>query len=200
MLVIMDEAQTGLGRLGTMFGSELFGVVPDLLTLSKTLGGGLPISAVITTAEIEQAAHDRGLLYYTSHQSDPLPARAALAVLDVVVGDHLAERATRQGQRLGRHLRGLRERHEVIGDVRGLGLLWGIELVVDRETRKPAVSLGDALTDACLTRGLSLNITKGRAAASTACLRIAPPLTVSDDEIDTAVEILDIALTELTNA
>ncbi|MEO3797372.1 aspartate aminotransferase family protein [Nonomuraea sp. B10E15] len=198
MLFILDEAQTGFGRLGAMFGTELFGVVPDIVTLSKTLGGGLPIGAVTTTAAIEQAAYDRGLMYYTSHQSDPLPAAAALAVLDLVIEDDLAARAARQGERLGGHLRDLHERHEIIGEVRGLGLLWGMELVEDRETKKPAVEMGDALTDACRNCGLSLNITKGRAAKSTACLRIAPPLTVTDDEIDAAAEILDDALTTLT--
>ncbi|MEV0167243.1 aspartate aminotransferase family protein [Nonomuraea fuscirosea] len=197
MLFILDEAQTGFGRLGAMFGMDLAGVVPDLVTLSKTFGGGLPIGAVTTTAAIEEAAYERGLMYFTSHQSDPLPAAAALAVIDLVVADDLAARAAKAGERLGDRLRELGERHEAIGEVRGLGLLWGVELVEDRESREPAAELGDALTDACLSCGLSLNITKGRAAGSTACLRIAPPLTVSDDEIDTAAEIIDDALTGL---
>jgi 2,2-dialkylglycine decarboxylase (pyruvate) len=197
MLFILDEAQTGFGRLGAMFGMDVFGVVPDIVTLSKTLGGGLPISAVVTTGEIERSAYDRGLMYYTSHQSDPLPAAAALAVIDVVEEEDLAGQAARRGARLGEHLRDLADRHELIGEVRGLGLLWGVELVEDRQTKAPAVDLGDALTDACHNCGLSLNITKGRAGGAAACLRIAPPLTVSDDEIDTAAEILDDALTKV---
>ncbi|MQA97613.1 MAG: aminotransferase class III-fold pyridoxal phosphate-dependent enzyme [Streptosporangiales bacterium] len=201
MLVILDEAQTGLGRLGAMFGLDVFGLntpgtVPDFVTLSKTLGGGLPISAVLTTAELEQAAYDRGLMFYTSHQSDPLPAAAALAVLDVIAEEDLPAAAARKGERLAGHLRELKKRHEAIGEVRGLGLLWGVELVRDRETREPAVAYGDRLTDACQDCGLSLNITKGRAAGSTACLRLAPPLTITDEEIDTAAEILDKTLTE----
>jgi 2,2-dialkylglycine decarboxylase (pyruvate) len=199
LLFVFDEAQTGLGRLGAMFGMDVYDVVPDLVTLSKTLGGGIPIGAVVTTAEIEQTAHDRGFMYFTSHQSDPLPAAAALAVLDVVQEDDLAGRAARCGERLGAHLRELQERHEVIGEVRGLGLLWGLELVQDRDTREPALELGDAVTDACQSCGLSLNITRGRAGGTTACLRIAPPLTVTDDEIDTAVEILDDALTKASS-
>jgi 2,2-dialkylglycine decarboxylase (pyruvate) len=197
MLLILDEAQTGFGRLGAMFGMDVFGVVPDIVTLSKTLGGGLPISAVVTTGAIEQTAYDAGLMYYTSHQSDPLPAAAALAVLDVVEEEDLAARSARRGERLGAHLRELARRYELIGDVRGMGLLWGVELVEDRETKAPAIGQGDALTDACYACGLSLNITKGRAGGAAACLRIAPPLTVTEEEIDTGAELLDEALTKL---
>jgi 2,2-dialkylglycine decarboxylase (pyruvate) len=198
MLLILDEAQTGFGRLGAMFGMDVFGVVPDIVTLSKTLGGGLPISAVVTTGAIEQTAYDAGLMYYTSHQSDPLPAAAALAVLDIVEEEDLAARSAQRGERLGAHLRELARRHELIGDVRGMGLLWGVELVEDRATKAPAIGQGDALTDACYACGLSLNITKGRAGGAAACLRIAPPLTVTEEEIDTGAEILDEALTKLT--
>jgi 2,2-dialkylglycine decarboxylase (pyruvate) len=196
MLFIFDEAQTGFGRLGAMFGMDVYDIVPDFVTLSKTLGGGIPVAAVVTTADIERVAHDRGFMYFTSHQSDPLPAAAALAVLDVVAEEDLAQRAAAKGERLGGHLRELRERHETIGDVRGMGLLWGVELVADRDTKRPVLEFGDAVTDACQSCGLSLNITHGRSGGSTSCLRLAPPLTVTDDEIDTAAEILDQALTE----
>ena len=197
MLLVLDESQTGFGRLGAMFGMDVYGVVPDIVTLSKTLGGGLPISAVVTTDAIERAAYDAGLMYYTSHQSAPLPAAAALAVLDVVREEDLADRAARRGERLGGHLRELAARHELIGDVRGMGLLWGVELVEDRAAKTPAIRRGHELTDACHACGLSLNITKGRAAGAAACLRIAPPLTVSEEEIDTGAEILDDALSKL---
>ncbi|MGH3379248.1 MAG: aspartate aminotransferase family protein [Actinoallomurus sp.] len=197
MLLILDESQTGFGRLGAMFGMDVYGIVPDLVVLSKTLGGGLPISAVVTTEAIERAAFDAGLMYYTSHQSDPLPAAAALAVLDVVEEEDLAGRSARRGERLGAALRELAVRHELIGDVRGMGLLWGVELVEDRETKAPASKQGKEFTDACWTCGLSLNITKGRAGGA-ACMRIAPPLTVSEEEIDTGVEIMDDALGKLT--
>jgi 2,2-dialkylglycine decarboxylase (pyruvate) len=197
MLFILDESQTGFGRLGAMFGMNIYDIVPDLVVLSKTLGGGLPISAVVTTEAIERAAFDAGLMYYTSHQSDPLPAAAALAVLDVVEEEDLAGRSARRGERLGAGLRELATRHELIGDVRGMGLLWGVELVEDRETKEPASRQGKEFTDACWTCGLSLNITKGRAGGA-ACMRIAPPLTVSEEEIDTGVEIMDDALAKLT--
>ncbi|WP_067821561.1 aspartate aminotransferase family protein [Actinomadura kijaniata] len=195
LLVVLDEAQTGFGRLGAMFAMDLFGVTPDLVTLSKTLGGGLPIGAVATTAGIERAAYDAGLFYYTSHQSDPLPAAAALAVLEVVEEEDLAARARERGERLGGHLRKLAERHKEIGEVRGMGLLWGVELVRDRDTREPAVEFGDEVTRRCETAGLCMNVVRGDRSGLSSCLRIAPPLTVTDDEIDTAAEILDEALT-----
>ena len=84
MLLILDEAQTGLGRTGTMFAFERDGIVPDILTLSKTLGAGLPLAAVLTTDEIEEQAHERGFLFYTTHVSDPLPAAVGLKVIEVV--------------------------------------------------------------------------------------------------------------------
>jgi 2,2-dialkylglycine decarboxylase (pyruvate) len=199
MLLILDEAQTGFGRLGAMFGFEIYDVVPDFVTMSKTLGGGIPVSALATSAEIEETAYERGLLYLTSHAYDPLPAAVALAVIDVVEGDDLTTRAQQRGARLRGHLEELQQRHESIGDVRGMGLLWGVELVEDRDTKKPADKLGAAVTDECQRCGLSVNIVRGRGAGASACLRMAPPLTVTDDEIDRAAEILDDSLTTLTS-
>jgi len=197
MLVIFDECQTGLGRLGTMYGFETYGIVPDFLVLSKTLGGGVPIGAVVTSTTIEEECHAHGFMHVTSHVSDPLPAAAARAVLDVVREEDLPARALRQGERLMGHLRELQSRHEMIGDVRGLGLLCGLELVEDRESRRPAPLLGAALTDECDARGLSINLVRGGTGGAANCIRMAPPLTISDDEIDLAAEILDESLAAL---
>ena len=102
MLVVFDECQTGLGRLGTMYGFERYGVVPDFLVLSKTLGGGVPIGAVVTSAALEERCHELGFIHVTSHVSDPLPAAAALAVLELVSGEDLPARAERAGARARR--------------------------------------------------------------------------------------------------
>jgi 2,2-dialkylglycine decarboxylase (pyruvate) len=126
MRLIFDECQTGLGRLGTMYGFELFGVVPDFLVLSKTLGGGVPIGAVITSDAIEQACHDKGFMHVTSHVSDPMPAAAANAVLSVINEQDLPSRAAEAGDRLMGHLNALKDHHECVGDVRGCGLLCGM--------------------------------------------------------------------------
>jgi 2,2-dialkylglycine decarboxylase (pyruvate) len=192
MLLVMDEAQTGFGRLGAMFGFEHDDVVPDLLAVSKTLGGGVPLAATLTTAAIEDDCVGKGFLHVTSHVSDPLPAAAGLAVLDVIEEEGLVTRARERGDYLLGRLRELQARHEPIGDVRGRGLLVGLELVTDRETREPADALGAAVTAECLRRGLSMNIV--RAGSSANCFRMAPPLSISEEEIDTAIEILDESL------
>jgi 2,2-dialkylglycine decarboxylase (pyruvate) len=197
MLLLFDEAQTGLGRLGAMYGFELYGIVPDFLLLSKTLGGGLPISALITTPELEAAAHAGGFYHVTSHVSDPLPAAAAVAVVDVIEGQDLARQAGERGEYLGKRLCELQRRHESIGDVRGVGLLQGVELVKDRESKEPDPALGRALTSECQRCGLAMNVVRGRHDLGGSCLRLAPPLTIEEREIDTAIEILDASLTRV---
>lgn len=194
MLLIFDEAQTAFGRLGCRTGSEHFGVTPDIISVSKTLGGGLPLAATITTPAIEQDVHEKGFTFYTSHVSDPLPATVGLAVLETLQREQLLERARRQGDYLRRGLLELQQRHEAIGDVRGLGLLLGVELVQDRATHEPYHALGALTTQRCFELGLSMNIRRRPERGSV--WRIAPPLTVSNDEIDRAVSILDQALTE----
>jgi 2,2-dialkylglycine decarboxylase (pyruvate) len=136
----------------------------------------------------------------TSHVSDPLPAAAARAVLQVVRDEDLPGRARRAGERLLGHLWELQRRHESVGDVRGMGLLCGLELVEDRDNRRPAEALGLALSDECERRGLSMNLVRGGTGGAANCLRMAPPLTVSDDEIDLAADILDTSLTTLRTA
>jgi 2,2-dialkylglycine decarboxylase (pyruvate) len=199
MLTVFDECQTGLGRLGRMYGFEVYDVVPDFVVLSKTLGGGVPIGAVLTSADIEASCHERGFMHVTSHVSDPLPSAAALAVLNVIEEERLPERAASAGDRLMDGLRDLQDRHECIGDVRGMGLLCGIELVTDRDSRAPAEQLGQAFGTACDARGLSVNLVRGGTGGSANCIRMAPPLTISDDEIDLAVEIMDGALVEIAS-
>ena len=192
MLLILDEAQTGIGRTGTMYAFERDGVVPDLLTLSKTLGAGLPVAAVVTTDEIERVCHERGFLFFTTHVSDPFPAAVALTVLTVVARDGLVERAATLGARLGARLTDMQERYEEVGDVRGRGLLQGIELVADKSTKAPADALGASVTAECLERGLHMNIVQLPGMGG--IFRIAPPLTISDDELDAGLDILDAAL------
>jgi len=192
MLLILDEAQTGLARTGMMYAFERDGIVPDVLTLSKTLGAGLPVSAVVTSAEIEGVCHDRGFLFLTTHVSDPLVATVALTVLDVIERDDLVTRAATLGRHLTERLLAVQERFDVVGDVRGRGLLQGIELVSDRLTKAPADELGAAVTDACLQRGLHMNIVQLPGMGG--IFRIAPPLTISIDELDAGLDILEASL------
>jgi len=194
MLLILDEAQTALGRVGANFAFEQDGVVPDFLALSKTLGGGVPLAATVTSAAIEEACYARGFVHVTSHVSDPLPAAVGLAVLEVLRRERLAERALELGRRLEAGLRDLQQRYEVIGDVRGRGLLWGVELVADRQSRRPNPELGGRITRRCLELGLSMNIVSLPGLASV--WRIAPPLTATPAELDDGLTILDQAIGE----
>ena len=191
MKLILDEAQTGIGRTGLMFAFERDGVVPDILTLSKTLGAGLPLSAVMTSDAISAEADAREFLFYTTHVNDPLPAAVGLKVLEIVVRDRLAERAKTAGARLAAGLRQLMQRHACVGDVRGRGLLLGLEFA--DAGGKSASTLSDAVTDAALDLGLSANIVRA-GANSGGTMRIAPPLTVTDAEIDEAVALIGAVL------
>ncbi|WP_417712633.1 aspartate aminotransferase family protein [Roseibium aggregatum] len=192
MLLILDEAQTGIGRTGQMFAFQRDGVTPDILTLSKTLGAGLPLSAVLTSSAIEEEAHRKGFVFLTTHVSDPLPAAVGLTVMDVVERDGLIGRAVSAGQRLQAGLEGLKQRFESVGDVRGRGLLLGLEIVTDRASRKPDLAMADRIGAEAMARGLSMNIVK--LPAMGAVFRIAPPLTISDDEIDQGLDIMASAI------
>jgi len=194
MLLIFDEAQTAFGRIGRNFAFEALGVTPDILTMSKTLGGGLPLSATATSPEIEEECYRKGFANYTSHVSDPLPATVGLAVLEVLESERLAANARAMGERLKNGLLELKARYEVIGDVRGQGLLIGVELVRDRESREPFHQLGLEVTQRCMELGLSMNIRQVSTRGSV--WRIAPPLTVKADEIDCALAIIDQALAD----
>ena len=186
MLLILDEAQTGIGRTGDMFAFQRDGVTPDILTLSKTIGAGLPLSAMMTTAEIEQAAHEKGFLFYTTHVSDPLPAAVGLAVLDVVEEERLVDRARRIGQRLFDGLSRLKQRYDCVGDVRGRGLLLGMEIV--KSDKAPDHELGGQIAAEAFRRGLNMNIVKLPGMGGV--FRIAPPLTISEEEIDMGLRII----------
>lgn len=192
MLLILDEAQTGVGRTGDMFAFQRDGITPDILTLSKTIGAGLPLAAVMTTTEIEAAAHEKGFLFYTTHVSDPLPAAVGLAVLKTVKEEQLIKRARELGKRLFDGLLALKQRHACIGDVRGRGLMIGVEIVTDRQSKQPDHELGARIAAEAFRRGLSMNIVKLPGLGGV--FRIAPPLTISESEIDLGLRIMSEAI------
>lgn len=194
MMLIFDEAQTAFGRIGEKFAATSLGVTPDIMNVSKTLGGGLPLAATITSDEIEEMAHEKGFSYYTSHVSDPLPAAVGLAVMETIEQENLLERSKEMGAHLRANLEALQQKFEAIGEIRGQGLMYGIDLVKDRESREPHLDLGDITTKRCMELGLSMNIK--RRPERGAVWRIAPPLTVAKEEIDRGCEILDQALRE----
>ncbi|GAB7328318.1 hypothetical protein MBLNU13_g00316t2 [Cladosporium sp. NU13] len=129
MLLIVDEAQTGLGRTGKMFAYEHHGVVPDVLTLSKPLANGLPLSAMVTSAEIDDAGRRNGFLFFTTHTNDPLVSAVGNKVLEIVLRDDLVTNAKVRGEQLLRGLQYLQRKYSFVGDVRGCGLMAGIEII-----------------------------------------------------------------------
>jgi len=187
ILLVFDEAQTGLGRVGTNFAFEQQAVVPDILSLSKTLGAGVPLAATITSKEIADDTHEKGYSHYTSHASDPLTVEVGLAVVRTIVSEQLATRADEMGQYLMAGLQALQDKYESIGDLRGRGLLLGVEIVTDRESKTPDKEHLARLSQRCFELGLNVN----RVGGPLAVWRIAPPLTISKAEVDLALEIMD---------
>lgn len=189
MLIIMDEAQTGVGRTGQMFAFEHDEIVPDILALSKTLGCGLPLAAISTTTEIERGCSEAGFLWLTTHLNDPLTAAVGNKVLEIVERDNICKCAFERGDQLRQGLIKLQQKHWCIGDVRGRGLLQGVEIISDRETRAPGPDLGQAVSERSMARGLSCNVVNLPGMGGV--FRLAPPVTVTADEIEEGLGILD---------
>ncbi|KAH7024788.1 aminotransferase class-III [Microdochium trichocladiopsis] len=195
MLIIMDEAQTGVGRTGQMFAFQDDGVVPDILCLSKTLGCGLPLASVSTTAEIEAGCANAGFLWLTTHLNDPLTAAVGCKVLEIVVRDDLAQQAAERGEQLHQGLLKLQKKHWCIGDVRGRGLFQAIEIISDAQSKAPGAELGQAVSDRALELGLSCNIVNLPGMGGV--FRLAPPVTVTAGEIEEGLDILDRAFSSV---
>ncbi|HZO12292.1 MAG TPA: aminotransferase class III-fold pyridoxal phosphate-dependent enzyme, partial [Polyangiaceae bacterium] len=192
-LLVFDEIPMGLGKTGRMFACEHDGVVPDILVLGKALGGGImPIAAVIARADLDVAG-DLALGHYT-HEKNPVAARAALETLAIIEDEALCENAARVGARALARLEEMRARHPMIGDVRGLGLVIGIELVRDRDTKEPAVEAAEAAVYAALERGLSFKTTMGNV------LTLTPPLIITEEQMDQALSILESSLVKASCA
>jgi len=189
MLLLMDEAQTGVGRTGKMFAFEHHGIVPDILALSKTLGCGLPLASVSTTVEIERGCKEAGFLWLTTHLNDPLTAAVGDKVLEIVERDNLCQAAEERGDQLRSGLLKLQKKYWCIGDVRGRGLLQGIEIISDLKTKAPGSDLGQAVSERAMECGLSCNIVNLPGMGGV--FRLAPSVTVSAEEIEEGLRILD---------
>ena len=185
-LLILDEIPIGLGRSGKLFAFENYGIVPDMVVLGKGLGGGiLPLAALITSDKLDIAGH-MALGHYT-HEKNPVACAAALATLEILVEENLPERARILCEHALRKMRDMAERHMVIADVRGLGLLLGIELAVKdaNGVRQPAIAEAERVMYESLKRGLNFKVTMGNV------LTLTPALTITQGELDQALDILD---------
>jgi len=193
VLLIFDEITTGLGRTGKMFACEHFGVVPDILVLGKSLGGGVvPLAAVVARTNLD-AFPERALGHYT-HEKNPLLCRAGLATLEVIETQNLVQNAAARGAHALERLAAVKDAHELVGDVRGMGLLLAVELVRDRSTKEPARDEAEAVMYRALEKGLCFKVTRGNV------LVLTPPLTITTAQMDRALDILTEALREVEAA
>ena len=193
-LLIFDEAQTGLGKLGDMYAYQQVGVMPDIITVSKPFGGGLAISAMVTSDEIEQKALAGGLSFGHSHSSDPIGCTAGLASLEVILEEDVPARAAAIGDYWQARMGDLQQKFEMIGDVRGRGCLQGIELVRDRASKEPADKEADEIFRLAMQEGLLFSVRGAHGNVA----RFVPPVTTSENQIDRATDILERALRQVS--
>lgn len=189
-LLILDEIPHCLGRTGKMFTCQHFDVVPDMLVIGKGLGGGIfPLAALIAREGLD-VAPDRALGHYT-HEKNPVACAAAIATIECLEKENLPAHAQQMGHYAMGRLRDMMQRHELIGAVRGLGLLMGIELVKDRQTKEPAGEEAERVMYGALSRGLNFKVTMGN------IITLTPPLTITQQEMDRALDILDNCIAEV---
>ncbi len=188
-LLIFDEIPSGLGKSGRMFVCENFEVVPDIVCVGKALGGGiLPIAAMIARPELDVLGH-KALGHYT-HEKNPVTARAALTTIEIIEDEGLVENAARVGVRALERLHDMKDRHPLIGDVPGLGLIIGIELVTARDAKTPALEAADRIMYRALEKGLSFKVTMG------SVLTLTPPLVTTEEQMDRALDIIEECIAE----
>jgi 4-aminobutyrate aminotransferase/(S)-3-amino-2-methylpropionate transaminase len=188
IVMVADEVQTGFSRTGRLFAMEHFGVEPDLMTMAKSIAGGLPLSGVIGRAAIMNAPPDSSI--GGTFPGNPVACAAALAVLDTIDEEQLSERADAIGAEIRGRMERWQQRFPAIGDVRGLGAMLALELVRDRATKEPAPELAIAVCEAAAERGLLLL----KAGIHGNCLRVLVPLVIGDAELDEALTVWEEAL------
>jgi 4-aminobutyrate aminotransferase/(S)-3-amino-2-methylpropionate transaminase len=195
IVLVVDEVQTGFGRTGRMFAIEHYRVEPDLITVAKSIAGGLPLSGVIGKAEIMDAPGDSAI--GGTYVGNPIAQAAALAVLDVFEEEGLSERAAALGETIRGRMESWQGRWHAVGDVRGLGAMLAIELVHDAASKEPAPGLATAIVEAAAERGLLLL----KSGIYSNCIRVLVPLVIADAELDEALGVWEQALeTSLTSA
>jgi 4-aminobutyrate aminotransferase / (S)-3-amino-2-methylpropionate transaminase / 5-aminovalerate transaminase len=188
IVLVVDEVQTGFGRTGKLFAIEHYGVEPDLITVAKSIAAGLPLSGVIGKAEIMDAPGDSAI--GGTYVGNPVAQAAALAVLDVIDEESLCERATALGETMRARMQAWQQRWPQIGDVRGLGAMLAIELVLDPGTKEPAADLATAIVEEAARNGLLLL----KSGIYSNCIRVLTPLVLSDAELDEALAVWEDAL------
>lgn len=184
IVMIADEIQSGMGRTGKLFAVEHYGIVPDLMTVAKSLAAGMPLAAVTGKAEIMDAPHPGGL--GGTYSGNPLACVAAIEAIKMIRQPEFLARATEVGKRIREHMEDIAAAHSIVGDVRGLGSMLAMEIVKDRQSKAPSMEKCSQITQETLKRGL-ITI---RAGLYSNCVRFLPPLNINDDEIDEGMAIV----------
>ena len=195
ILLIFDESQTAFGRIGAMSASEHYGVAPDMMVLSKGLGGGFPIGALLARGDLKGF---NGAEEHSTFGSNPVAFAAALASIEVIQRLNLAAKARALGERATARLRHMQEENELIGDVRGPGLFIGVDLVENRHTKEPATFRASALVDEAMSQGVlfdtDLPDTVGGVRSAQNVIKIKPPLVITEEQLDRALDVFERAL------
>lgn len=186
ILLIDDEIQAGLGRTGKMFAIEHWGIHPDMITLAKAIGGGLPLGAFITSNTIADAFQPGD--HYTTFGGNPVACAAGLKTIEIIQRDKLAENAARIGEYMIKRLKEIEDKYPIVGDVRGKGLMIGVELVKDKRKRTPATEEATSVQDMLREKGVLVTL------SGNSTLRMLPPLTITKNHVDAAMEALEEAL------
>jgi len=191
-LLIFDEIPTGLGKTGKMFSCEHDETTPDILVIGKSLGGGmLPIASMICDPKLD-VCEDYAYGHYT-HEKNPITARAALTTIQIIEDENLVDNAKKIGDLAMERMQQMMAKHSIIGDIRGRGCLFGMELVKDRDSREPASDFADKVLYRCLSKGLSFKTTMGN------ILTFTPSLITNQEQIHTAMDIVDLSIQEVSN-
>jgi len=189
IMMVSDEAQSGIGRTGKWFAIEHWNVIPEIITSAKALASGLPLGATVAKKEImdwEKESHANSL------GGNPIACAAALQVIETIREDRLLENANRQGTHLLKRLKELQQKFPIIGDVRGKGLMIGVEFVKDQETKEPAIDEAKSVMAKCFRRGLAIIM------AGKSTIRFTPPLTITRDLIDAGLDVFEGTVKEVS--
>ena len=191
-LFISDEVQTGFGRTGKkMWGIEHWGIIPDIITMAKGIGSGFPMGAFVTKKEVAEALKPKDL--FSTFGGNPLAMVAGLANLEIIEEEKFLEQAAEKGTYLLKRLNELSEKHKLIGDVRGKGLMIGVELVKDRKTKVPATVEAQTLLNLTLEKGVLL----GLGGLDSNVIRIKPPIVITKSQLDKAIMVIDESLSQI---
>lgn len=190
VMLIIDDIPNGMGRSGEWFTYQAYDIEPDILCIGKGLGGGLVPIAAMVTKDKYNTAEQISMGHYT-HEKSPIGCAAALATMEVIEQENLLDKAKADGQFMREKLLEMKAKYPVIGDVRGIGMLWGVELVTDHETKQRAFDEAEAVLYQCLNNGVSFKVSQGNV------IQLSPPLVITREQLTLAMAIFDEAIAKV---